>query len=421
MPELQTISPDDAVRRIPARSRVLSTCYAATPDALLAAIARVAPESPGMTLLSGLVLGDHPFLDAVAAGHLQYRTWHVGGPVRSMVRSGQVAYVPMRAGQLPRWLASAKPFDVLLLRCSPPDRNGLCSLGPSVSFTRAAIDAASMVIAEIDPAFPRTHGETLLHIGEIDLAVDAVTPIPEYRSAPSSEATDRIAASIVDLLPLDPVVQVGIGAVPEAVAGSLATGASGAPRMVGLCCDTMIPLIERSAGGVARSGEPAIRAVELMGTDPLFALADGNPVIEMVPSTRCHNPRWTGSFDRFCSINSAVEIDLSGQVVSETIGSSVIAGIGGSVDFFEGANLSEGGLRIVALQAATADGRTSKVVARFPDGTPVSLGRHSVDVVVTEFGVARLTGLSLAERAEAIAAVAAPSFRDGLIEAARAR
>lgn len=419
MTTLRTISAGEAAQRIPPGSRVLSTCYAATPDALIAALGEAADDVAGLTLMSGLLLGDHPFLGAVERGALRYRTWHVGPPVRPLVRSGRVAYVPLRAGQIPRWLATA-PFDVLLLRCSPPDRHGLCSLGPSVSFTRAAIDAASLVIAELDPAFPRTLGETLVHVDEIDVAVDAVTPIPEYHSAPGSEATDRIAASIVGLLPRDPVVQIGIGAVPEAVAAALGDADLGAPRMVGLGCDTMIPYLERSAWRAATGGEPVLRSVELMGTAPLFALADANPAIEMVPSSRCHNPRWTGSFPRFCSVNSAVEIDLTGQVVSETIGTSVIAGIGGSADFFEGANLSEGGLRIVALQAATADGRTSKIVPAFPAGTTVSLPRHSVDVVVTEFGVARLTGLSAAERAEALAAVAAPAFRDALADHGRA-
>lgn len=413
--QLTLVSPEQAVAAIPAGSRVLSTSYAATPDTLLRALGDVSRSVPGLTLMAGLCLGDHPFLPAVVDGSLAYRTWHVGAPVRKLVRSGEVQYVPMRAGRVPAWLGRAGEFDVLMVRLSTPDARGMCSMGPSVSWTRAALDVAPLVIAELDPAFPRTCGDTLVHVSEINIAVESQTPVPEYVSAPGSELTDRIAASIVELLPKDPVVQLGIGAVPEAVAGALADAGLGSPRVVGLGCDTMIGLVEGSAGWVARNGQAILKSVELMGTAPLYALADGNPAIEMVPSSRCHDPLWISSFPNFVSVNSAVEIDLTGQVASETLGGSVISGVGGSADFFEGANLSNGGLRIVAVQASTADGKTSKIVRSLAEGTPVTLGRHSVDVVVTEFGVARLLGLSLRERAEALSAVAAPAFRDSLL------
>ena len=401
----------------PGASVVAAACCG-TPETLLRALARRSQSAPGITLTAGLLLGSHPYVDAVTDGHLRFRTFHVTNAVRTLVADGTVAYVPARASDMPVYLKDA--VDVMLIRVSPPDRSGYASLGPSGSYTRAGMAAAKVVLAEVDESLPRTWGDTAVHVSEIDGLVDADAPTCTYESAPINEVSERIAAAAVGLLPKDPTVQLGIGSIPEAVAAGLAEAGLGRLRMVGMACDRFVNLFE--TGALARRDvvpDPAVASVELMGTRTLFDYADDNPAITVIPSTRCHDPRWLGTLPRFVSINTAVEIDLTGQVGSEMIGGRTVAAIGGSFDFFEGAHWSAGGLRIIALQSTTPDGRISKIVPQLAAGTAVTIPRHSVDAVVTEHGVARLAGLSLAERAEALIAIAAPDHRDALSDSFR--
>jgi acyl-CoA hydrolase len=215
-------------------------------------------------------------------------------------------------------------------------------------------------------------------------------------------------------------VQLGIGSIPEAVAAGLGEAGLGDLRMVGMACDRFVNLFDTGALDPTRVvPDPAVNSVELMGTRLLLDFADRNPAVAVIPSTRCHDPRWLGTLPRFVSINSAVEIDLSGQVGSEMIGGRVVSTIGGSFDFFEGAHYSDGGLRILAMQSTTPDGRITKIVPQLAAGTAVTVPRHTVDYVVTEHGAARLAGKSLRERAEALIAVAAPDHRDALADSLR--
>lgn len=402
----------DAVRRIPSGSRVLATCCGGTPNTLLRELGRAAEEIDGLSLNTGLVLGPLPFLDAVRAGTLGMTTWHVTGEVRRLVREGVGEYVPIRAGDIPAWLPGT--FDVLLLRVSSPDARGYCSMGPSTSWTRAALDAAPLVIAEIDADLPVTCGDSLVHVSELHIASETDTPSPTYEPASTSDISNRIAERVLELLPRDVTAQLGIGAIPETVAAKLIDADLGRLGVVGMGCDQMIPLLDATRRG--RLGEPVLWSVELLGTRDLLDVAHRNPAVSMVSSALAHNPLWLAERGRLVSVNSAVEVDLTGQVASETVAGSPVAGIGGSADFFEGAHLSSGGLRIIALPAATPDGAISKIVPRLAEGTPVTIARHSVDVVVTEHGVAHLTGRGVRERAEALLAVVAPEFVDVLSE-----
>ncbi|MGH9095749.1 MAG: acetyl-CoA hydrolase/transferase family protein [Acidimicrobiales bacterium] len=411
-------TPDQARRRVAAGSRVVATPGCSTPETLLAALGRRSAEAAGITLSAGLLLGAQPFAEAVRAGHLAFRSWHVTGPGRGLVEDGLAAYVPMRNGDVPAWLAGT--VDVLLLRISPPDNDGYTSFGPSGSFTRAALEDAALVVAEIDERLPRTRGETLMHTSQIDELVDADTPTCEYHSAPPSEAATRIAATVVELIPRRATVQLGVGAVPEAVTLMLGQADLGRLRMVGMGSDHTVRLFD--TGTLSPDDvypEAAVLGVELLGSRVLLDHAHDNPAMAVVSSSTCHNPLWLAGRARLVSINSAVQVDLSGQVAAEAVGGRTLAGIGGSADFFEGAHHSAGGLRVVALESQTAAG-ASKIVADLAPGTPVSIPRHSVDVVVTEHGVAPLAGRSLTERADALIAIAAPHHRQAL-EQARGR
>jgi 4-hydroxybutyrate CoA-transferase len=402
-----------ALADIPAGAHVVATTGCGTPEMLLRELPGRGERAPGIVLAAGLLNGAYPFVDGVRAGAIAYRTWHVAAPIRDLVGTGVVEYLPMRLSDVPALVA--RWTEVLLVRVSPPNRHGYCSFGPAASYTRAALSGARLVIAEVDDTLPRTYGDTAIHVSEIDHLVESDTPTPLYESAVITEESRRIASYIIDLLPREPTVQVGIGSIPEAVAVGLAEADLGPLGVVGMGCDGHLKLFETGALPRTRvMPDPAVQAVELMGTRTLLDFADDNPSIAMIPSTTCHDPQWLSRIPRLVSINSAIEIDLSGQVGSEMINGQMISAIGGSFDFFEGAHWSPGGLRIIAMQAATANGKFSKIVSQLSAGTAVTIPRHTVDVVVTEHGVAKLAGLSLRERAQALVAIADPAFRNEL-------
>jgi 4-hydroxybutyrate CoA-transferase len=363
-----------------------------------------------MRLLSGLQLGDYPFLDAVERGALRFDTWHVHGPARRGFEEGWVGHVPCRASEVPRLLRTWGT-DTAFVRLSPPDRNGYLSLGPSVSYPLPALLGASTVIAEIDPTLPRTHGQSYVHRSQLTALVDSDEPAPEYPAAIPDEISIRIAERILQLLPREPVLQVGIGSIPEALVSALPRADLGAVRFAGMATDAMVPLFD---SGTLRPSvtvpDPAILAVELMGTRRLLDAAHDHPAIGVYPSTVAHTPTVLAQLDRFVSINSAIEVDLGGQVNAEMLRGRQVSSVGGAYDFVEAGLASSGGLRITALPATAARGQVSRIVPRLPDAV-ATIPRHAADLVVTEHGVADLRGRTLRERAEALIAIADPAHQ----------
>jgi 4-hydroxybutyrate CoA-transferase len=405
---LRPVAPDHALRRLPEHATLIASPGCSTPGTLLRALGEYAHHRPGLTLSAGLLLGDLPFLDAVRAGQMGFRTWHVPKAARQAASEGLVDYVPVRASEVPSMFRSG--FDCALVRVSAPDRRGYVSHGPSLSYTREAVDASRMVIAEVDPTLPRTCGDTEVHLSRFDAVIETEEPMREYAGSPAGEAARRVAANVAELLTGGPVLQLGIGAVPEALIDLLDSTTLAGTRFAGMVTERMAERLTATAGD--RRG-PVMCAVELMGGARLMEIADRNPAIRMVGSVLGHDALRLSADDGLTSVNSALAVDLSGQVAAEAIGGRVIGGIGGSVDFFDAARMSSRGERIVALQAETPDGR-STIVPELPPATPVTIARHLVDIVVTEHGAARLAGGSLRERAEALAAVAAPRHRAAL-------
>ncbi|WP_258006677.1 acetyl-CoA hydrolase/transferase family protein [Arthrobacter sp. AFG20] len=402
------------MQAIPSGASLVASSYCSTPTTLLNRLGAVADKSAGLSLSAGLLLGDLAFLDAVRRGDLQFRTWHASGPVRALATSGQVGYLPARASSVSALVG--RDTDVALIRVSPPDSRGRCSLGPSASYTKTLVESARIVIAEVDPDFPVPQGDdTWVSTDQIDYFMDSDTPMAEYPSSDPSSAVREIARHVVGLIPAGAHVQLGIGAVAEAVASELARSGPGGLRMIGLGCDQMTDLM--ASGQLISDGRPSIIAAELLGSEKIFSAAGDHPGIWLASSKTIHNPVWLASLPRLISVCSALAVDLSGQVASETMDGKVLAGIGGSADFFDGAGLSPGGVRIVALPSVTAKG-ISRIASSFGAGTAVTMPRHSVDVVITEHGVATLTGLSTVERALALANIAAPEHRPELLHAA---
>ncbi len=403
----------DALAMVPPGAHLVCGPGLGAPPTLLGALGKVAPGR-GWTLSSGLMLGDYPFLDLVRHGELTYRTWHVMAPVRGLVADGTVGYLPIRASRLAGALA-ARGVDAALVRVTPPDRNGYCSLGPSASYGLDILRLAGVRIGEVDPALPWTSGRTVVSVSMFDALVETTEPSPEYRSGTADASSLRIADHVLGLLPRDPTIQIGIGAIPESVVAALGGADLGRVRFAGMATDEMVELFEAGVlDGAAVDDDPAIISPELMGTARLMAWADRNPAVALFPSTVSHDAAHLGRTPRFVSINTAIEVDLSGQVNSEMVRGRQVSGIGGSLDFTDAASRSDGGLRVIALPSTTPDGRHSRIVAGIGAGAIVTVPRSMVDAVVTEYGVARLDGLSSRERVDALIAVAHPDHRDEL-------
>jgi acyl-CoA hydrolase len=411
-----SLSVQDAMRGLPERPRIVAAPGCGTPETLLTGLAQAAGSLREPVLYSGLQLGAYPFLEAAAAGAVQYRTWHPYGPARAALGRG-VEYVPARASAVPG-LLDLWETDVAFVRVSPPDRNGWCSLGPSASYVCHAVDRATRVIAEVDPRTPRTTGDSMLHVSQLDALVEADTPPCYFPAAKRDAVSDRVAQHVLALLPAAPTLQLGIGAVPEALAAFLGDTDLAGVRFAGMATDAMARLLESGFLDRGRvGGQPAISAAELMGTAALMEAAHDNPSIVLRDSRTGHQPLELGRLKRLVAVNSALEVDLYGQVNAEMLGARQVSGIGGSADFIEAGFDSDGGLSVIALPSATADGATSRIVTKL-SADIVSLPRHTIDAVVTEHGVAWLRGRTERERAEALIAIAHPDHRPALASSA---
>jgi 4-hydroxybutyrate CoA-transferase len=403
----------EALDRIPTGGRIIAGACCGGPTSLLRGVAERS-AGRGWLLWTGLLLDDGGVYDAARAGDLSLATWHVAGAGRKLLEDGLLDFAPVRASRLEHCISSWG-LDAALVRVSPPDANGWCSLGPSVAYARTAIEAAKLCIAEVDEALPRTHGASTVHVSELDVLVPSTTETPRYRSARPDELSQAIARNVLTLLPDRPVLQLGIGTVTEALVAALLEERVDGLRFVGMGMDAMADLAEH--GLLARTGE-AIESPDLLGTERLMEFADENPVVGMYPSTIAHAPRVLARHDRLVSVNSAVEVDLSGQVNSEMVAGRQLAGIGGSIDFVEAASQAAAGVRIIAIPSTTRNGAQSRIVSRLTADATVTIPRGMVDFVVTEHGIAQLEGRTTAERAEALIEVAAPEHRAALADPA---
>jgi len=420
---MRVVTPEEAVSSIDSRHQVYVHCAAAAPSVLLdALVARAVAEDLtdiGVTHLH--IEGPGPHLAPEMARHFRHRALFVGPNARRAVEEDRADYVPVFLSDVPHLFTSgALRLDAVLVNATPPDSHGFCSLGTSVEAIHAAIRAAKTVIVQFNRAMPRTLGESFIHVEEIDFAVEVDRPPYEHPLGPIGDVERRIGAYVADLIPDRATLQLGIGAIPAATALFLRE-----KQDLGIhtemFTDSVVDLVEAGAvtGDAKERNRGKIVTAFVLGTKRLYDFIDDNPMVEMRSVDFTNDSSVIRTFHRMIAINSAIEVDLTGQVVADSIGPRVYSGVGGQMDFMRGAALAPEGRAIIALPSTAARGTVSRITAMLQQGAGVVTTRAHVRTVVTEYGVAELFGRSIDERAEALIAIAHPDFRDELRSARR--
>jgi len=400
--------PHEAVQKIPDGSLVVFPQGCAEPSRFYQAFVDGVTRFSHLRVVSGLQFGSYPFLARGLQDNFDFTTWHVGERVQPLVRAGRISYMPLRYSDIPKQFANA---DVVIIHTSPPDGRGDVSLGVSVGVTRQLALTARLVIAEISEQMPFTCGESTLSCDDIDIFIDSGSAPSQRFSRAPEEVCGRIAALAAELVPESGTLQMGIGAIPEALLDRI--GDRSVSLHTGMITDRVIDFVEQSDTKVVTG--------EVVGSERLFRFVHRNPAIQVVPCSRTHDARVLAALPGFTAVNSALEVDLSGQVNAETRGGSVVSGVGGCLDFMLGAKLAPGGKAIIALPSSANDSQQSRIVPLLAGDAAVTVPRHCVDYVVTEFGVAQLAGKSLQERARALIDIAHPRFREALATAVTER
>lgn len=393
---------------------------AATPYTMLNALADVARDKQDLTLLSLHTERSGALCDPTLAGHLRQRVFFVGGPTRPAVNCGMADYVPCFLSEIPKLFRSKEQrLDTVIIQVSPPDKHGLCSLGVSVEATRAALQNAGKIIAQINPQMPRTHGDSLVHFSDFTAFVEYNSEIPLHLPAEQDPVTQQIGAHVASLIRDGDCLQMGIGAIPDAALACL-----GDRQHLGIhtemFSDGVLPLI---ASGVItnrnKKKHPGkIVTTFAMGSKALYDFVDDNPEVVFLDVAYTNDTAVIRQNPQVVSINSALQVDLSGQICADSLGTKIYSGVGGQMDFVRGAGLSEGGRAIIALPSTAAGGTVSRISSLLSPGAGVVTTRAHAHYIVTEYGVANLRAKSLTERARALIDIAAPQFREQLARAA---
>lgn len=417
----KVVSADEAVKIIRSGQRVYVGGGAGAPRTLLEALVRRAPELRDVEMAHVLIFGPAPHLKPEYAESFRHRALFIGDNSRAAVQSGRADFMPVFLSEIPRLFRSgALPLDVVLIQVSPPDEHGFCSFGCEVGCTKPAAQAAKIVIAEVNRKMPRVLGDSFIHFSKFAYVVEADYALPEAPQGGSSPVHRTIGKHIAEMIPDGATLQLGVGSIPDAVLAQL-----GDKKDLGihteLFSDGVIDLVNR---GVITNEKKTLHpgkivAGFLFGSQRLYDFVHDNPIIELHPTDYVNDPFIVAQNDNMISINSAIEVDITGQVCADSIGSALYSGIGGQVDFVRGAARARGGKPIIALPADAKDGKISRIVAQLKPGAGVVTSRGDAHYIVTEYGVAYLHGRSIRERARAMIAIAAPQFREQLEQYAK--
>lgn len=419
---MKFVTAAEAVKVIRSKDRVFIQGGAATPQRLISAMVDRAPELRGVEVVHLHIEGDAPHVRPEYRENFRTRALFVSANIRSAVASGEADYVPVFLSEVPALFRQRiLPLDVALIHVSPPDRHGFCSLGISVDVARSAVEMATIVVAQVNPKMPRTHGDGSIHVDQIAFAVEIDDPLFEHKPSELTDAERAIAHNVSDLVEDGATLQMGIGAIPDAVLAAL-----NSHKDLGIhsemFSDGVIDLIQRGVinGRLKKTHPGKVVGGFTMGTRQLYDFVNDNPQIVLLDITYVNDTAVIRRNPRVTAINSAIEVDMTGQVCADSIGSYEYSGVGGQMDFIRGASLSEGGKPIIALPSITSRGE-SRIVPFLKQGAGVVTTRAHVHYIVTEYGVAYLYGKTLRERARALIEVAHPDHREALERAARER
>ncbi|NWG17585.1 MAG: acetyl-CoA hydrolase/transferase family protein [Chloroflexi bacterium] len=415
------ISPEEAAQKILSGQRVFVTGNCSTPQRFIEALRDRAPELRAVELVQLLDLGVGDYITPDMSDNIRINSLFLSGKVRKAVNDGMADFTPVFLHEIPLLFRSGRlVLDVAVIHVSPPDEHGYCSYGVEVGVTKTAAESAGMVIAEVNPHMPRALGDSFIHVSQVDYFIEADYPLLEVHPEPPSPVQDRIANHIAELIPDTATLQTGIGGIPDAVLRRL-TNHKNLGVHTELFSDGVMHMIE--AGVITNAAKNLhtgkVIAGFVLGTKALYDYIDDNPIFEFHPTEYVNDPFIIAQNDRMVSINSALEVDLTGQVCADSIGTRFYSGVGGQVDFVRGASRSKGGKSFIALPSTAKNDTVSRIVPMLKPGAGVTTSRNDVRFVATEYGVAELYGRSIAERAIALINIAHPNFRDELMAFAR--
>jgi acyl-CoA hydrolase len=419
----KVVSPAEAVGRVKNGDRIYYGGNAAIPQTLVKALAERGPELENVQCSHVLLIGEDPLSHPDLAGSFRHNSLFVGPADRAAVNDGRADYMPIFLHQIPRMFREGIiHLDIAMVQCSPPDEHGFMSLGVETLASKAACMAADWVIAQVNEKMPRILGDCFLHVSRVNAVVEVTEPLPNLVSKGISEVEAAIGEHIVKLVEPGSTMQMGIGGIPDAVYEAM-TATMDLGVHTEMISDGCMRAIERGAvTGNQKSLHPGKVIITFaLGSEELYDYLDNNPLIEAHPVDYVNDPFIASQNDRLVAVNSAIEVDLTGQVCSDSIGTKIYSGFGGQVDFIRGAARSRGGKPIIALPATAAGGKVSRIASTLKPGAGVVTSRADVHWVVTEFGATNLFGKNLAERAEALISIAAPQFRSELEAAAKER
>lgn len=417
------VSPEEAVSLIKSGDRVYVSGNAATPYVLLNALAERKDELFDVELVHVLLLGEDPLSKPEMEGHFRHNSLFVGPADREAVNSGRADYVPIFLHEIPRlFYTGILPIDVAIIHTSPPDEHGFLSLSVEVLATKAAAETARVVIAQVNEKMPRTLGDSFIHVSRVTKVVEVSEDLPELQKKGFTQVEEKIGQYIGELIEDGSTLQLGIGGIPDAVLHALRN-----KRDLGIHTEMVSDgVMEAIESGVITGAKKTLHpgkvvATFILGTKKLYEFAHDNPIFELHPVDYTNDPFIVAQNEKMVAINSALEVDLTGQVCSDSIGPYIYSGFGGQVDFIRGAARSKGGKPIIALPSTAKGGTISRIVPFLKQGAGVVTTRADVHYVVTEYGVAYLHGKNLRERARALIDIAHPDFREELERAAYER
>ncbi len=413
---------EEAVKVIKSGDRVYVHPGCAMPEVLVNAMTGRSAALEDVEVIHLLTVGKTDYSNPEMEGHFRHNALFIGANVRRAVNEGRADFTPIFLNEIPGlFTRGILPIDVALIHVSPPDEHGFCSFGVGVECTKPATEVAKTIIAQVNPNMPRTLGDCFIHVSKFTHAVEADVPLRELPQVSGNLSDyeqgvyERIGRNVADMIENGSTLQMGIGAIPDAVLRFLHT-----KKDLGIhtemFADGVIRLVEE---GVITNEKKTLHPGKMivsfvLGNQPLFDFVDNNPVIEFHPSHYTNDPFIIAQNDKMVAINSAIEVDLTGQVCADSIGHSFYSGFGGQVDFIRGAARSKGGKPIIALPSTAKQGTVSRITPRLAEGAGVTTSRGDVHYVVTEFGVADLYGKTIRERVKALIDIAHPSFREEL-------